>query len=122
MTGSNPTDRSGKLGTKRHILTDKNGIPLSAVIASASTHDIKAVTDVIDNIVNKRPSLSSFTKTKITKQNHALIGHTIPKRWNRRLSNGDMCLIHHTREKEERRKRTKIKHSKKSVVKEGGGW
>ena len=29
--GSNPTDR-GKLGTKRHILADKNGIPLSAAI------------------------------------------------------------------------------------------
>jgi len=27
MTGNNPTDRS-KLGTKRHILTDKNGIIL----------------------------------------------------------------------------------------------
>ena len=31
--GSNPTDRS-KLGTKRHILTDKKGVPLSAVITS----------------------------------------------------------------------------------------
>jgi transposase len=50
MTGNNPTDRS-KLGTKRHILTDKQGIPLSAVISSASTHDIKLVTDVIDNAV-----------------------------------------------------------------------
>jgi putative transposase len=55
MTGSNPTDRS-KLGTKRHILTDRKGIPLSAVISSASTHDIKLVTDVIDNVVIRRPS------------------------------------------------------------------
>ena len=36
MTGHNPTDRS-KLGTKRHILTDKDGIPLSAIITSANT-------------------------------------------------------------------------------------
>jgi hypothetical protein len=44
MTGNNPTDRS-KLGTKRHILTDKKGIPLSTITTSAaSTHDIKAVT------------------------------------------------------------------------------
>ena len=50
MTGNNPTDRS-KLGTKRHILTDKNGIPLSVVISSASTHDINLVTDVVDNAV-----------------------------------------------------------------------
>ena len=28
MTGQNPTDR-GKLGTKRHVLTDQRGIPLS---------------------------------------------------------------------------------------------
>ena len=53
MTGNNPTDRS-KLGTKRHILTDKKGIPLSAVISSASTHDIKLVTDVVDNAVIKQ--------------------------------------------------------------------
>src|SRR3954452_23292359 len=48
MTGNNPTDRS-KLGTKRHILTDKNDIPPSAVITPAGVHDIKVVTDVIDN-------------------------------------------------------------------------
>jgi transposase len=53
MTGNNPTDRS-KLGTKRHILTDKEGIPLSVVISSASTHDINLVTDVVDNTVVKR--------------------------------------------------------------------
>ena len=62
MTGNNPTDRS-KLGTKRHILTDKKGIPLSVVISSASTHDIKLVTDVIDNRVIKRPPSSHKTKT-----------------------------------------------------------
>ena len=55
MTGNNPTDRS-KLGTKRHILTDKNEIHLSVVISSANTHDIKLVTDVVDNVVTKRPT------------------------------------------------------------------
>jgi transposase len=63
MTGNNPTDRS-KLGTKRHVLTDKKGIPLSTIITSASIHDIKVVTDVLDNAVLKRPSESSFTKKK----------------------------------------------------------
>jgi IS5 family transposase len=61
MTGNNPTDRS-KLGTKRHILTDKKGIPISVVISSANAHDIKLVTDVVDNaVIHKRPS--SKTKT-----------------------------------------------------------
>ena len=59
--GNNPTDRS-KLSTKRHILTDKNGIPLSIVISSASTHDIKRVTSVVDNTVIKRPPPSYKTK------------------------------------------------------------
>ena len=39
MTGHNPTDRS-KLGSKRHILVDKDGIPLSTFITSANTHDV----------------------------------------------------------------------------------
>src|SRR6476620_2392435 len=56
MTGNNPTDRS-KLGqVKRHILTDKKGIPLSAIISSANTHDIKLVTEVVNNMVIRRPS------------------------------------------------------------------
>ncbi len=47
--GNNPVDRR------------RNGIPLSTVITSASTHDIKAVTNVIDNSVSHRTSGSSFT-------------------------------------------------------------
>jgi putative transposase len=64
MTGNNPTDRS-KLGTKRHILTDKNGIPLSVVISSASTQDIKLVTNVIDNSIIKRTFVSNKPKEGI---------------------------------------------------------
>ena len=67
MTGNNPTDRS-KLGTKRHILTDKKGIPLSVVISSASTHDIKLVTDVVDNTVIKTTHVTSRHKTKRKKK------------------------------------------------------
>ena len=75
MTGSNPVDRS-KLGTKRHILTDKNGIPLSAVITSANKHDIKAITDVIDDAVIKRPTTtaapaaSAFSSTTKQRKTH----------------------------------------------------
>jgi hypothetical protein len=51
MTVNNPIDRS-KLGqAKRHILTDKKGISLSNSISSASTQDIKVVTDVLDNAI-----------------------------------------------------------------------
>ena len=67
MTGHNPTDRS-KLGSKRHILTDKQGIPLSIFITSANTHDVIVATNTIDNIVIKRPS---YNKSK-HKQNLCL--------------------------------------------------
>jgi transposase len=69
MTGSSPVDRS-KLGTKRHILTDKKGIPLSVVITSASTHDIKAVTDVIDNAIFIKPHENLLSTIKTRRKHH----------------------------------------------------
>ena len=69
MTGNNPTDRS-KLGTKRHILTDRKGIPLSAIISSASTHDIKLVTDVVDNVVIRRSPSKYRNGRRIRRQQH----------------------------------------------------
>src|SRR5215211_3548073 len=68
MTGHNPTDRS-KLGTKRHILTDKDGIPLSIVITSTNTHDVTVAIDTVDSIVIKRPSSSTTTTTTTTNRN-----------------------------------------------------
>ncbi len=57
--GNNPVDRS-KLGTKRHILTDNEGIPISIVISSVST-DIKLVTSVVDHSIPIDLQRSSFT-------------------------------------------------------------
>jgi putative transposase len=54
MTGPNPTDR-GKIGTKRHVLTDQRGIPVSVVITSANTHDMKAATETLDSVIVERP-------------------------------------------------------------------
>ena len=63
MTGHNPTDRS-KLGTKRHILTDKDGIPLSVIITSANTHDVTVAIETVDSMVIKRPSSKLKHKQK----------------------------------------------------------
>src|SRR6478672_11518912 len=107
MTGNNPTDRS-KLGTKRHILTDKQGIPLSAIISSASTHDIKAVKDVIDNTVIKRKLSSYFTKKKRTNHHHHLC---LDRAYNSKsiekeiIKRGYVPHIPHIREKEDKRKK-----------------
>ncbi|MER5176114.1 MAG: transposase [Candidatus Nitrosocosmicus sp.] len=83
-TGSNTTIERSKLGTKRHILTDKNGVPLSDLITSANKHDLKAGTDDIDSVVIKRHPSSYHTKgynRKINKHHHhlyVLIEHTTP--------------------------------------------
>jgi len=37
------------------VLTDQSGIPLSVTITSANTHDMKAATDTLDNVIVKRP-------------------------------------------------------------------
>ena len=54
MTGSNPTDR-GKSGTKRHVLTDQRGIPVSVVITPANTHVMKAAKNMLDSVIIQRP-------------------------------------------------------------------
>ena len=67
--GNNPTSDRSKLGkAKRHILTDKNGIPLSVIITPASTHDVKVVTNVIDNSIIKQPFASSKPKEGIRRR------------------------------------------------------
>ena len=55
-TGSNPTDR-GKKGTKRSLLTDAKGIPLSIVVDGANRHDKMLVKETLDSIIIERPSL-----------------------------------------------------------------
>ena len=81
MTGHNPTDRS-KLGSKRHILTDKNGIPLSTFITSANTHDAIVAIDTVDSIVikeNHHHQHQQYQKIDIRNRIYVLIKHIIPK-------------------------------------------
>ncbi len=47
-TGPNPTDR-GKLGTKRSIITDRAGIPLSLALGGANRHDIALLEETLFN-------------------------------------------------------------------------
>ncbi|MBP3982621.1 IS5 family transposase [Acidovorax sp. JG5] len=46
-TGSNPTDR-GKLGSKRHIITDRQGIPLIFCVTGANRHDSVVFDELVD--------------------------------------------------------------------------
>ncbi|PYE49471.1 IS5 family transposase [Deinococcus yavapaiensis] len=57
VTGPNPTDR-GRLGTKRHLVVDGQGVPLGVVLSGANRHDsacFEAVLDAIPGIRDGRP-------------------------------------------------------------------
>ena len=54
LIGPNPTDR-GKAGTKRSLLVDGEGGPLSIVVAGANVHDAKLLEATLDAIVVERP-------------------------------------------------------------------
>jgi transposase len=90
MTGHNPTDRS-KLGSKRHVLTDKDGIPLSVVITSANTHDVTVAIDTVDSMVIKR-SISSSSSSSSS-----------PKPKNNQKKKQNLCLdkAYHSKELEQ---------------------
>lgn len=48
-TGPNPTDR-GKLGSKHHVVTDANGIPLNMILTGANRHDVTQLLPLVDGI------------------------------------------------------------------------
>lgn len=53
-TGKNPTDR-GKLGTKRSLMTEANGVPVSLVVDGANTHDIRLLQATIEHCLDRMP-------------------------------------------------------------------
>lgn len=54
-TGKNPTDR-GKIGTKRSLLTDGQGVPIGVAVTGANVHDKHLVQETIESIPVKRPT------------------------------------------------------------------
>jgi transposase len=49
-TGPNPTDRR-KPGSKHHVLTDADGIPLNLVLTEANRHDVTQLLKLVDGVV-----------------------------------------------------------------------
>src|SRR5207244_3666489 len=52
-TGKNPTDR-GKPGTKHHIVTDAQGVPLAVTITASNVPDVKEVVHAVEAVPNVR--------------------------------------------------------------------
>jgi hypothetical protein len=57
-TGKNPTDRA-KSGTKRSLLTDGDGVPLSVVVDGANVHDKRLVSATLNRMAVRRPDTLS---------------------------------------------------------------
>jgi putative transposase len=54
MIGPNPMDRA-KAGTKRSILVEADGGPLSIVVSGANVHDTKLLRKTLEAVVVERP-------------------------------------------------------------------
>ena len=48
-TGPNPTDK-GKKGSKRHVVSDRGGVPLAVVLTAANVHDSMVLEEAVDAI------------------------------------------------------------------------
>ena len=55
--GPNPTDR-GKNESKRHLLVEERGVPLSLVVTDARRHDVTQLEAVLDALVIERPKVT----------------------------------------------------------------
>ena len=47
--GANPVDR-GRPGTKRHLVVDRNGVPLAVLVSAANVHDSTMFEPLLDAI------------------------------------------------------------------------
>ena len=78
------------MGTKRSVLTDETGLPLSIVLSGANTHDIKLLEETLDRIVIQRPKSSGkstqdlcldagYTGSKDRVEERSYIAHICPR-------------------------------------------
>ncbi len=75
-TGPNPTDK-GKSGSKRHVVVDRNGIPLAVIHTAANVHDSKALEEAVDAVSPIRKPLGRPRKRP--KKLHADKGYDFPR-------------------------------------------
>ena len=63
-TGANPTDRA-KSGTKRSVLVDGKGVPISISVDGANRHDMKMSKATLQGIIIDRPDPTIRSKQHI---------------------------------------------------------
>jgi transposase len=50
----------GKKGSKRHLLVDGHGVPLSLIVTGANRHDVSQLSAVLDAIILPLPNVDRF--------------------------------------------------------------
>jgi transposase len=79
QTGANPTDKA-KAGSKRHVVSDRGGIPLAVVLTAANVHDSKVLEQAVDGIEPiKRPRGRPGRPRKRPKKLHADKAYDFPR-------------------------------------------
>ena len=77
--GKNPTDR-GKPGSKRHLVSDRGGVPLAVALSAANVHDSKVLEEAVDAIEPiKRPRGEPGRPRKRPAKLHADKGYDFPR-------------------------------------------
>lgn len=75
--GKNPTDR-GKPGSKRHVVSDRNGVPLTVALTAANVHDSRVFEEMVDAVEPiKRPGRGRPRKRP--EKLHADKGYDFPR-------------------------------------------
>ena len=78
-TGKDPTNRA-KLGTKRHVVVDRHGVPLAVTISGANVHDSKLLEETVDAILSLRlPHRQRGRPRKRPTKLHADKGYDYPR-------------------------------------------
>jgi IS5 family transposase len=79
QTGKDPTNR-GKLGTKRHIVVDRKGLPLAMTISGSNVHDSRMLEEAVDAIAPLRlPAKRRGRPRKRPTKLHADKGYDYPR-------------------------------------------
>ena len=77
--GKNPTDR-GKPGSKRHLVSDRRGVPLAVALTAANVHDSMAFEGLVDSIEPiGRPAGEPGRPRKRPAKLHADKGYDFPR-------------------------------------------
>lgn len=114
-TGANPTDR-GKSGTKRSLLTDGAGIPLSVAVAGANRHDMKLLSVTLDRVVVLRPEPSEDARQHLAMD----LGYDYQSCRSEAASRG--YEFHIPRRGQERREHGKRSRARRWVVERTHSW